>query len=495
MSKIFISYRRQDSRPVATLIYEPLAKHFEAKFGAGAVFMDVHGIPLGVNFRTYLNEQVAKADLLLALIADRWLASADERGQRRIDSPNDFVRIEIEAALKRGIPVVPVYVDDAKFLCEAYLPDSLKELALMHGFQLSTDGSKFNASIASLVTKLEPHFVRSAPPKPQPAKPAENPSATQAAGPEIPKRRHKVQSEDKTRSLRLVRTFTGHAEALNCITFSPDGRAALSGSNDYTLKLWDIASGKELHTFAGHKYDVACVAISPNGHAALSGSRDKTLKLWDIGSGREIRNIPCRAGITSVAFSPDGHTALSGGFGGGLSLWDLAFGREIGTFGSLFMWIRSVAFLPDGRSVLLGGGDNLSLWDIASGKEIRQFSGHMASIRSVVISPDGRTALSGSDDKTLKLWDIRWGKEIRTFTGHTKAVDSVTFAPNGRTALSGSLDGTFKVWDIATGKEIRTFTGKFWKPVAFSPDGNFALSGSFENKLNLWDISELNAGR
>ena len=51
MSKIFISYRRQDSRPVATLIYDPLAKHFEAKFGAGAVFMDVHGIPLGVNFR------------------------------------------------------------------------------------------------------------------------------------------------------------------------------------------------------------------------------------------------------------------------------------------------------------------------------------------------------------------------------------------------------------------------------------------------------------
>ncbi len=158
MSKIFISYRRQDSRPVATLIYEPLAKHFEAKFGAGAVFMDVHGIPLGVNFRSYLNEQVAGAELQLALIADRWLTAVDEHGSRRIDSPNDFVRIEIEAALKRGVPVVPVYVDDVKFLREADLPDSLKDLVWYNGYNLSTDGSKFAASIAALIAGLEPHF-------------------------------------------------------------------------------------------------------------------------------------------------------------------------------------------------------------------------------------------------------------------------------------------------------------------------------------------------
>ena len=161
MSKIFISYRRQDLRPVATLIYDPLAKHFEAKFGAGAVFMDVHGIPLGVNFRSYLNEQVAGAELLLALIADRWLTAVDEDGARRIDSPNDFVRIEIEAALKRGIPVVPVYVDDAKFLREADLPDGLKDLAWMNGFQLRTDARYFAADAALLIAGLEPHLATS----------------------------------------------------------------------------------------------------------------------------------------------------------------------------------------------------------------------------------------------------------------------------------------------------------------------------------------------
>ena len=163
MSKIFISYRRHDSRPVATLIYDPLARHFEPEFGAGAVFMDVHGIPLGVNFRAYLNEQVASAELLLALIADRWLTAVDEHGARRLDSPNDFVRIEIEEALKRGVPVVPVYVDDAKFLREAELPDGLKELAWMNGFQLRTDARYFAADAARLIAGLEPHLAPSQP--------------------------------------------------------------------------------------------------------------------------------------------------------------------------------------------------------------------------------------------------------------------------------------------------------------------------------------------
>ena len=101
----------------------------------------------------------------------------DEHGARRIDSPNDFVRIEIEAALKRGVPVVPVYVDDAKFLREADLPDGLKDLAWYNGYNLRTDGHKFAASIASLIANLEPHFtdaIRPAQPKPkpQPAKPS-----------------------------------------------------------------------------------------------------------------------------------------------------------------------------------------------------------------------------------------------------------------------------------------------------------------------------------
>lgn len=81
----------------------------------------------------------------------------------------------------------------------------------------------------------------------------------------------------------------GHSDDVNSVAFSPDGWYALSGSNDKTLKLWDIATGREIRTFKGHSKMVYSVAFSPDGRYALSGSWDSTLKLWDIATGREIR--------------------------------------------------------------------------------------------------------------------------------------------------------------------------------------------------------------
>lgn len=154
-TKIFMSYRRHDTKAIATLIYGPLSRYFESKFGTGAVFVDVQGIPLGFDFRRYLTEQVTKTELLLVLIADRWLTAVDGKGNRCLDDPSDNVRIEIEAALKGGIPVVPLYIDGVKFLKEDDLPDSLKSLAWRNAYSLDTDSRLFEAHISRLITGLE----------------------------------------------------------------------------------------------------------------------------------------------------------------------------------------------------------------------------------------------------------------------------------------------------------------------------------------------------
>jgi WD40 repeat protein/uncharacterized protein YecT (DUF1311 family) len=316
-----------------------------------------------------------------------------------------------------------------------------------------------------------------------------------------------IKSTVQTRSSKLPKFIprVGHSFWIASVAFSPDGRYALSGSQDGTMMLWDVTTGDETRTFKAEEYyHVDSVAFSPDGRHVLSGG--PSIKLWDVATGKEIRSFKGHTGIeSSIAFSPDGRYAISGGSvsdDNGLMLWDVATGKEIRSFESKkttsWGWIplgsvNSIAFSPDGRYALSlsFNSSEMMLWDVATGKGIRTFTGHSGIVESVAFSPDGRYALSGSADRTIKLWDIATGKEIRTFTGHSNIVKSVAFSPDGRYALSGSGDKTIKLWDIATGKEIRTFEGhqESVNSVTFSPDGRYALSGSDDYTMKLWDIN------
>src|SRR6266481_5488072 len=107
--KIFISYRREESRRSARILYDRLCARFDRK----QIFMDIDAIALDDDFVKGIEKTVAECDVLIALIGEHWLTSTDERGSRRLENPEDFVRIEIATALERGIRVIPVLVDGA----------------------------------------------------------------------------------------------------------------------------------------------------------------------------------------------------------------------------------------------------------------------------------------------------------------------------------------------------------------------------------------------
>jgi peptidylprolyl isomerase len=144
MGKVFLCYRREDSGAHAGRVKDWL----ERDFGADVLFMDVDNIPMGRNFVKVLREEVAKCEVLLAFIGQDWLDVRDEDGNRRLDNPHDFVRIEIAAALQRDIPVVPILLDGAKIPSANRLPKDLEELSFRNGIDLRL--SSFRSDVGRL---------------------------------------------------------------------------------------------------------------------------------------------------------------------------------------------------------------------------------------------------------------------------------------------------------------------------------------------------------
>ncbi len=150
VAKLFVSYRRDDNPYAAQMIYKELS----LTFGPDSVFFDVDSIPPGVDFVDYINDKVAETQVLLAIIGDKWLNARDENGQRRLDNPSDFVRVEIEAALERKIPVIPVLIDHAKVPRENELPAGLTKLARRNATEVR-QGRDFESHLARLVEDVK----------------------------------------------------------------------------------------------------------------------------------------------------------------------------------------------------------------------------------------------------------------------------------------------------------------------------------------------------
>jgi WD40 repeat protein len=160
----------------------------------------------------------------------------------------------------------------------------------------------------------------------------------------------------------LAKWLAEQTDEVISVAFSADGRAFLSGGSDKTLKLWDIATGREIRTFVGHTDSVIAVAFSPDGRNALSGSSDRTLKFWDVATGKEIRTLA-------------GHTSWA---------------RARSTAAACCL---AASTTPSSSGTLRRERDS-------------HLAGHTNTVLSVAFCPDGKTALSGSADNTLKLWDV-----------------------------------------------------------------------------------------
>ncbi|MEH2236663.1 serine/threonine-protein kinase [Nostoc sp.] len=296
------------------------------------------------------------------------------------------------------------------------------------------------------------------------------------------------------RSLASIQTLTGHLGEVNSLAVNSNSLShnLASGSDDKTVKIWNIESGDEIRTFTGHSDWVYAVAISPDGKTVVSGSKDKTIKVWNLNTGKESRTLNGHKDfVNSVAISPDGETIVSGSYDKTIKVWNLNTGKEIRTLTGHSGAVLSVAISPDGKTIVSGSKDKtIKVWNLNTGKEINTITGHLGDVNDVVISQDGQMLASASDDKTIKVWKLDTGMEIRTITGHLADVNAIAFSPNGEYIASASDDKTVKVWQLNTGEAIHTFNGHSAEvyAIAFSADGKTLVSGGKDKTIKIWQL-------
>jgi WD40 repeat protein/Flp pilus assembly protein TadD len=205
------------------------------------------------------------------------------------------------------------------------------------------------------------------------------------------------------------------------LAIAPDGRL-LFASNDGRLHLWDTVTWKEIRRFEGTTPHLTCMAFSRDGKQALSGGDDQSVRLWDVGTGKEIARfvaVPPKtpatkdqpaplqgrsAAVWSVAFSPDQRQLLSAHIDGFVRLWDIADRREVRRFEGHWDSVRTVIFAAGGQRVISGAHNGrIIVWDTATGRELYRFATAPGTTQ-LSLSPDGRRLLSANNDAYVSLW-------------------------------------------------------------------------------------------
>ena len=227
----------------------------------------------------------------------------------------------------------------------------------------------------------------------------------------------KLYKVDPKGAVTFDRELLDSNDCVFAVTFSPDGTKVASGGADRAIRIWEVATGKELAVIEDHADWVLDIAFSPDGKRLASGARDKTSKVFDVIKKESLVTFPAHA-------EP----------------------------------VHAVLFLADGVHVASAGNDNLiRVWNPdQDAKQARQMGGFGGAVFRGVLSPDGKLLAATGADKIVRVFDPTNGSQKFALTGHNDWLYSLAISPNGKTLASGGIDGEVRLWNLADGKPIRT---------------------------------------
>jgi WD40 repeat protein len=295
-------------------------------------------------------------------------------------------------------------------------------------------------------------------------------------------------------------TFTGHTGHVLAVALAPDGKSLVAASADNSIRLWDVATRKELRQFKGQPDWVRIpLAFAPDGKTLAAGSARGVITLWDVATGKlrapgEVHD-PYPMGL---AFAPDGKALVTSDGTSRVRLWDTATGALVRGFNGKpdddpRPGASSLGFVPDGKMVVqtYQYGKGARLWDAATGKETLRLDGY-----ATALARDGKTlaVAETANEVTVSLRDAATGEELRRLAGPEGRVLLLRFSPDAKVltaCVQGKTDTAVCSWDAATGK-VRHVPKRLSQPgsaVALSGDGRTLALNDLRGGIHVWDLT------
>jgi WD40 repeat protein len=294
-----------------------------------------------------------------------------------------------------------------------------------------------------------------------------------------------------------LKAMRGHDGEVHAVVWSNDDSKLFSGGTDGQVRVWDAKTGAAVTSFRAHAKMINALSLSADGRRLATASRDCTASVWDAATGALVNAIPADGtgsgnvrygGATSVALNADGTRLLTSGEDQKTRIWEVESAKQLAVLNGHTRMVTALALSTDGTRVLTGSWDSTArLWDVASARELRVFRGFSATVEAVTVSPAGDTFATAGQDNTIKLWSLATGRLVRTFVGHSDFVYDASFSPGGQQMVSASADKSVRIWDVATGRELKRLDHEDLVYAArYSPDGRWIASGGRDHNLKLW---------
>ncbi|KIK37516.1 hypothetical protein CY34DRAFT_810271 [Suillus luteus UH-Slu-Lm8-n1] len=290
------------------------------------------------------------------------------------------------------------------------------------------------------------------------------------------------------------RTFEDdHLAAVQAVAVFADRRRMITGSDDKTLRIWDLETGVVLKKMEGHSCEVWALAVSRDGQMIASGDAGGEIIVWHGETGESLAKLikAHSEGIYSVDFSPDGTVLATGSYDGMTKFWCTKTWQMQGDPIDCGH-VKCVRYSPSGELLAIATTLNIQIYNPGTRERVASFKGHTEFNRSLAWTPDGTRLLSGGNNKdpTIREWDSStWQQVGHPWEGHTSYINAIAIDPTGTLVASASYDNHVRLWRLSDRQNVAIFQHSS-RPqiVTFSVDGRHILSGGNDDKISEWGV-------